>query len=92
MRLSFVFHPEYQRRFLHDLISLLTHLKLNEKFGINIIACTHSPFILSDIPLGNVLFLENGENATSNMKQKTFGANVNELLAESFFSLQWIYG
>ena len=79
------FHPEYQRRFLHDLISLLTHLKLNEKFGINIIACTHSPFILSDIPLGNVLFLENGENVTSNMKQKTFGANVNELLAESFF-------
>lgn len=79
------FHPEYQRRFLYDLITLLKQLKLNESFGINIIACTHSPFILRGIPLSNILFLEEGVNVTEKMKQKTFGANVNELLAESFF-------
>ena len=59
--------------------------KLNKHFGFNIIVVTHSPFVLSDIPRGNILFIKNGENVTDKMTIETFGANVNELLAESFF-------
>ena len=42
---------------------------------------THSPFILSDIPHSNVLCLGEEKPAVSG----TFGANIIELLGNSFF-------
>lgn len=45
---------------------------------------THSPYILSDIPKTNVLFLKNG-NADYSMQENTFGANINGLLKNGFF-------
>lgn len=79
------FHPEYQRTFVNSLLTLLERTQLNQEFGINVIIVTHSPFVLSDLPKGNILYLENGENVTSKKKLNTFGANVNELLCQSFF-------
>lgn len=79
------FHPEYQRTFVNSLLTLLERTRLNKEFGINVIIVTHSPFVLSDLPKGNILYLENGENVTSKKKLNTFGANVNELLCQSFF-------
>jgi predicted ATPase len=80
------FHPEYQRKFINDLLNSFKRLDLGEKGkgvkGINIIFSTHSPFILSDIPSSNILML-NKENGTK--KIKTFGANIHELLGDSFF-------
>ena len=77
------FHPEYQRRFVFELLERLDSLKKGNHIpkikGINILFCTHSPFILSDIPKQNVLFL--GEKKDF----KTFGANITTLLANSFF-------
>lgn len=79
------FHPEYQRTFINSLLSLFRRIKLNETFGINVIVVTHSPFVLSDIPKGNILYLAKGENVTEKIGLNTFGANVNELLNQSFF-------
>jgi hypothetical protein len=45
---------------------------------------THSPFILSDIPKSNVLFLENGKPVDP-MQENTFGANIHSLLKNGFF-------
>ena len=77
------FHPEYQRRFVFELLERLDSLKkggnIDNIKGINILFCTHSPFILSDIPKENVLFL--GDE----MDFKTFGANITTSLASSFF-------
>ncbi len=77
------FHPEYQRRFVFELLERLDSLKKGNHIpkikGINILFCTHSPFILSDIPKQNVLFL--GEKKDF----KTFGANITTLLANTFF-------
>lgn len=77
------FHPEYQRIFVFELLERLDSLKKGNHIpkikGINILFCTHSPFILSDIPKQNVLFL--GEKKDF----KTFGANITTLLANSFF-------
>lgn len=53
--------------------------------GINVIVVTHSPFVLSDIPKGNILYLDEGNNVTGEKHLNTFGANVNELLNQSFF-------
>ena len=79
------FHPELQRKFVSKLLSLLQRNHLNTTFKINIILVTHSPFVLSDIPKGNILYLEDGANVTGDKKLNTFGANVNELLNQSFF-------
>lgn len=79
------FHPEYQRTFVKKLLNLIERTKLNQHFSYNIIIITHSPFVLSDIPKENILFLKEGKNVTETMSLNTFGANINELLAESFF-------
>ena len=58
---------------------------MTDSVNVSVILTTHSPFVLSDIPQSNILYLENGEDAREQMKVKTFASNINELLAESFF-------
>lgn len=77
------FHPEYQRTFINYLISQLKYANLDEISNIHVMFVTHSPFILSDIPQSNVLYLKKGE--IQEVKLNTFGANVNDLLHDSFF-------
>lgn len=79
------YHPEYQRTFVYELVNTIKRLKLNEKCGINIIMSTHSPFVLSDIPQSNVLYIDEGKNVSKERGINTFAANVNELLNRSFF-------
>ena len=79
------FHPEYQRQFVKKLIDQLTKLKLNYKCSLNIILATHSPFILSDIPRQNILYLENGVCVNDQIKINPYAANVNDILNQSFF-------
>lgn len=54
------FHPEYQRKFVNELLGYIKRLYMNRKASFNIIIATHSPFILSDIPQCNILYLEDG--------------------------------
>jgi energy-coupling factor transporter ATP-binding protein EcfA2 len=75
------FHPEMQQSFLKYLLDYLDTLEVQTDFVINILFITHSPFILSDIPSDNILFL--GNKVPPGIK--TFGANIHTLLAESFF-------
>lgn len=77
------FHPEYQRTFINYLISQLKYANLDEINNIHVMFVTHSPFILSDIPQQNVLYLKKGE--IQEVELNTFGANVNDLLHDSFF-------
>lgn len=79
------FHPDYQRRFVDSLIRLLESIDIDDKItDINIIIVTHSPFILSDIPKTNVLFLKEGRSV-SDMQENTFGANIHTMLQNAFF-------
>lgn len=79
------FHPEYQRRFISFLIHLLERLQLNEYFQINILLSTHSPFILSDIPRSNILYLEDGKTKNKEEFINPFAANILDILKQSFF-------
>lgn len=78
------FHPEQQRTFVYDLLSLLGQNKFKKIKNINIIFITHSPFILSDIPSQNVLKLKNGASVKVD-DINSFGANIHDLLADEFF-------
>ena len=79
------FHPEYQRCFIKSLISLLESSNISENIrDVNILIVTHSPFILSDIPKNNVLFLKDGKQYIE-MQENTFGANIHTMLQNAFF-------
>ena len=78
------FHPESQRSFVFQLLRALNKMVFNNILAINLIFVTHSPFILSDIPLSNVLFLEDGM-PVNKMQDNTFGSNINGLLKNGFF-------
>lgn len=76
------FHPELQRRFVEYIVQVLQNVELNNILGVNITLITHSPFVLSDIPESNILFLrKKGQN---NPFGHTFGANIHAMLNNSF--------
>lgn len=81
------YHPEFQRIFVKRLLERLAMCNINRTNirSINIMIVTHSPFILSDIPESNILYLgaEDGH-----IPSKTFGANIYDLLQDSFFLKQ----
>jgi len=86
------FHPDYQRRFVADLLSEFERFYVGDQDGIrsiNIILLTHSPFILSDIPAENILLLERDNKSKRTVPRvvasETFAANINDLIADGFF-------
>lgn len=79
------FHPEYQRLFIDKLLRTIQRLHLNTHCAFNIIIATHSPFILSDIPKTNILYLKESEPIAKNDFDSPFGANINDILHQSFF-------
>ena len=86
-------HPDWQKKFLNELIEIIN--KLGKK--AHIIITTHSPFLLSDLPKENVIFLEKNEkgnckNSTKETKIETFGANIHTLLAHGFFMKDGLMG
>ncbi|WP_435522675.1 AAA family ATPase [Chryseobacterium indoltheticum] len=78
------FHPEFQRLFIKELLERLSKITFKNITSLNILFITHSPFILSDIPKSNVLFLEQGKQVNP-MSENTFAANIHSLLQHGFF-------
>ena len=66
--------------------------------NIHLIITTHSPFLLSDIPKQNIIFLDKDENGNCKVvdglkeKKQTFGANIHTLLSDSFFMEDGLMG
>lgn len=82
------FHPEYQRMFIHNLLTAISRLNLENHSGVrelNLLFSTHSPFILSDIPGANTLHLIDGLPSGISTDSQTFGANLHDLLANEFY-------
>jgi predicted ATPase len=85
------FHPEYQREFVQRLLGYLDRIvpkKDKNKYHFNIILSTHSPFILSDIPNCNIMYLEEGKQKKqkkNTVMPETFSANIHDILRHGFF-------
>lgn len=79
------FHPEYQRLFVSRLLYLIKSLHLNSHCAFSIIIATHSPFILSDIPRDNILFMDKGVAQKKTVFVKPLAANISDILFQSFF-------
>lgn len=79
------FHPEYQRQFISKLIKYIEACHFTNLDYFNIIIATHSPFILSDIPQDNIMFLDKEKQVNDTVGLSTFGANIHDMLRHSFF-------
>lgn len=88
------FHPIWKKKYVDAILKALPYFfeSLKEKPKLQIIITTHDPLTLSDLPINNVVFLQKEDKYCSvisgtdqNKIQKTFGANITDLLADSFF-------
>ena len=86
------FHPELKRIYFTELRNKLIQFSYEASYirGLNICFVTHSPFVLSDIPSENVLFLDHDEinelqTVPYREKIETFAANIHDLLNNGFF-------
>lgn len=89
-------HPEWQKKYIEYLTQFFVDNFKNKK--VHLIITTHSPFILSDIPKQNIIFLDKNEDGNCkvvdslNEKKQTFGANIHTLLSDSFFMEDGLMG
>lgn len=83
------FNPNWQKQLFYRIIKFLTiitnHWKTeySKEINFSILLASHSPFIVSDLPKEQIIFLENGKQKTLTID--TFGANIHTLLAHKIF-------
>jgi ABC-type cobalamin/Fe3+-siderophores transport system ATPase subunit len=84
-------HPNWQKKYVNYLYKFLKDNFSNKQ--IHLIISSHSPFILSDLPKENVIFLEQGKQVYPfGDNQQTFGANIHTLLSHGFFMEDGLMG
>lgn len=81
-------HPQWQKQYIKQLTQTLP--LIFKDIPIQIILTSHSPFIVSDLPKENIIFLDTDEQnnvkVVDGLKQKeTFGANIHTLFSDAFF-------
>lgn len=81
-------HPDVQIKFLDNFIKFLGLLFYDK--NIHIVLTSNSPFVISDLPNYSVIYMKSKDGlvtieADGIDKQKTFGANIHNLLRHSFF-------
>ena len=82
------FHPKWQTEFLFKILTILPRLL---DIDCQILITTHSPFLVSDLPKSNLLFVEKNSNSTlsvmnnERIQGETFGGNIGELYLDAFF-------
>lgn len=94
------FHPEWKKKYINALTTTLPILinSVKDKIkNIQIIFATHDPLTLSDIPNRNVAYLKKEGNKTEVLSEnekptKSFGANITDLLSDSFFIKDGLMG
>lgn len=94
-------HPQWQKSMISNLLRFLTKAYANEnsefRRQIQIILTSNSPFIASDLPLSNIIFLKKEKHQSIvvdglDEKRQTFGANIHTLLSDAFFIKDGLIG
>ena len=84
------FHPFWKRKYINYLCKLIPKIFPNKPHQI--IITTHDPLTLSDIPNSNIAYLKKEGDKTELLQigdplrpDKSFAANITDLLSNSFF-------
>ncbi|MDQ7066855.1 MAG: hypothetical protein Q9M40_01990 [Sulfurimonas sp.] len=89
-------HPNWQKKYINYYVEFLKNNFKDKKF--HIVLTSHSPFILSDLPKENIIFLKKDKetakclNVTATTELDTFGANIHTLLSHGFFMNDGLMG
>ncbi|WP_113652745.1 hypothetical protein [Pedobacter namyangjuensis] len=80
------FHPQWKKEYIKYIREVIPIIFRG--YEIQVTISTHDPLTLSDFPKNNVVFLEKN-GFVSRIKEssgiRTFGANISDLLKDSFF-------
>jgi len=82
------FHPQWQKEYLNILIDFL--YKFFPQNKVQLIITSHSPFLASDLPKENIIFLKRDDNFKTRISdleshQLTFASNIHSLYSDAFF-------
>jgi len=86
------FNPKWQKAIINDSMKWLEKMEQLINFDVHLLFTSHSPFILSDLPKENVIFLEKGIQKYPFKDKQTFGANIHTLLSDGFFMSDGLMG
>lgn len=76
------YHPEWQRLYISTLVNLVSDYAQSKNIILQIIITSNSPFIISDMPSADIMFLPEG---LSENQVLTFGSNIHTMLRNGFF-------
>lgn len=90
------FHPIWKKKFVNSLVKTIPYFfnSLQNTPTVQILFTTHDPLTLSDLPNRNIVYLQrSSENEETKILEyddslhpnKSFAANITDLLADSFF-------
>lgn len=96
------YHAIWKKKFVKSITEILPELfnELDQQPSIQIIFSTHDALTLSDIPNDNITYLQKLDNSNIKVFQlneqgrptRSFGANITDLLADSFFVSDGLVG
>lgn len=79
-------HPKWQADFFYKLITLIPQFR---EVNFQFVLTSHSPFLVSDLPNENLVFLSSNTNHQIEVVEKpeikTFGGNLGDLYINAFF-------
>lgn len=82
------YHPQWQKQFVKKVTDFVSMLFAGRE--VQLIFASNSPFIASDIPTSNLVFIKRSDDGKCEVEKKvrqenTFAANIHTLLTDSFF-------
>jgi hypothetical protein len=80
------FHPQWQKEYLLKLLDFIN--QLFKGYKVQLFLTSHSPFLVSDLPKTNLIFLERDNDKTKVTDpgiEETFAGNIHELFTNKFF-------
>jgi energy-coupling factor transporter ATP-binding protein EcfA2 len=88
-------HPEWQRKYVKALYTFFRYFSAKYEKNIQLVITSHSPFIASDIPLYNLIFLEKADDGSCRVSpvvehKQTLGGNIFSLYKDSFYLKEFI--
>lgn len=88
------YHPDWQRQYVKVLTEFMGFMRVSAGVDFQIVITSHSPIILSDVPVCSVNFLRRQGETTENVnnEEETFGENVFRLYRRGFFMENGLIG